>query len=278
MTTPSGTIGTLKSLSKQREFHNINPCINPAILLSCEVRIGSVFRATAMAVTEDTLRQLQPGDLIHYHGVQWRVRDISHYRDPYGYETEEWLLKSPLSKEYYLLREVDPENPMAQVNWYIAEQLRNPAIYEPGSSRDLLTSLAHEMRSGKEPYPQLQTLNRIYTFESKTEGTHDSEEGSEYRITWDYWDAAHLWNLALEAWSDSSLSVYSTRKVYPSDFSQLQTQGQVGAYAANRSAGWGRKSQSSNYLFGMFYVPKEQQFILAFCLLFFGLIFMLSGI
>lgn len=240
-----------------------------------------------MAVTEDTLRQLQPGDQIHYHGVQWRVREVSHYCDAYGYETEEWLLKSPLSKEYYLLREVDPENPNAQVNWYIAEQLRNPAIYEPGSSRDLLTSLAHDMRSGKEPYPQLQTLNRIYTFESQTEGTHDSEDGSEYRITWDYWDAAHLWNLALEAWSDSTLSVYSTRKVLPSDFSQIQTRswqgddpanlGWAGYEASHRSSSGFRQSRSGSYLFGI-YLPKEQQLILAGILLLLGLIFMASGI
>lgn len=230
-----------------------------------------------MAVTEETLRQLQPGDLIHYHGVQWRVRDVSHYRDPYGYEMEEWLLKSPLSKEYYLLREIDPENPTAQDNWYIAEQLRNPAIYEPGSSRDLLTSLASEMRSGKDPYPQLQTLNRIYTFESKTEGTHDSDDGSESRITWDYWDATHLWNLALETWSDSSLSVYSTRKVNPSDFSQPQTLSREGYYAGNHSTSGWRQSRSGSHLFGI-YVPKQQQFILAFILLFLGLVFMLAGI
>ncbi|GAB4344207.1 MAG: hypothetical protein OHK0047_37100 [Leptolyngbyaceae cyanobacterium] len=240
-----------------------------------------------MAATEETLRQLQPGDLIYYHGVQWRVKDVSHYRDPDGYETEEWLLKSPLSKEYYLLREVDPENPTAEVNWYIAEQLRNPAIYEPGSSRDLLTSLAYEMRSGREPYPQLQTLNRIYIFESKTEGTYESEDGSEYRITWDYWDAAHLWNLALEAWSDSSLSVYSTRKVRPADFSQPQSPYRTGAnsthqawagYAdANRRMAGFRPTASGSYLFGL-YIPREQQFVLACVLLFLGLVLMLSGI
>jgi hypothetical protein len=240
-----------------------------------------------MAATEETLRQLQPGDLIHYHGVQWRVKDVSNYRDPSGYETEEWLLKSPLSKEYYLLREVDPENPTAEVNWYIAEQLRNPAIYEPGSSQDLLTSLAYEMRSGREPYSQLQTLNRVYTFESKTEGTYESEDGSERRVTWDYWDAAHLWNLALEAWSDSSLSVYSTRKVQPADFSQPQprnwagvdpaNQGWAGYEAANRRMTGFRQTPSGSYLFGL-YLPREQQFVLACVLLFFGLVLMLSGI
>ncbi len=240
-----------------------------------------------MAVTDDTLRQLQSGDLIYYHGVEWRVRDVSYYYDPDGYETEEWLLKSPLSKEYYLLREVDPANPAAEVNWYIAEQLRNPTIYEPGSARDLLTSLASEMRSGKDPYPQLQTLNRIYTFESKTEGTYDSEGGAEYRVTWDYWDAAHLWNLALEAWSDATLSVYSTRKVQPSDFLQLQTQNWAGEDAAyqgwaeyeaarRRMSGW-RQAPMGSYLFGR-YIPRDYQFVLAFALLFFGLIFMLSGI
>jgi hypothetical protein len=242
-----------------------------------------------MAVTEETLRQLQPGDVIYYHGVEWRVRDVSHYRGSYGYETEEWLLKSPLNKEYYLLREVDPENPNSEVNWYIAEQLKNPAIYEPGSSRDLLTSLAQDMRARRNPYPELQALNRVYLFESETEGTYDSEDGSERRITWDYWDSTHLWNLALEAWSDSNLSVYSTRKVSPADFSRPQmqslkgedpaSQGWAGFEAAQRSSVSGfSRSRSSNLLFGVFDVPKKQQFIMALMLVIFGLILFASGV
>lgn len=229
-----------------------------------------------MAVTEDDLRQLQPGDQLHYHGVQWRVRDFSRYRDSDGYETEEWLLKSPLSKEYYLLREVDPDNSTTPVSWYLAEQLHNPAIYEPGSSRDVLTSLPYAMRSGKDPYPRLQTLNRIYEFDSETEGTYESEDGAERRITWDYWDATHLWNLALEAWGDSSLCVYSTRAVRPADFSQIQSHSRGGKPAYARSPRVGR-SQQNDYVFGV-YAPRDQQFALAFLLIVFGLIFMVSGI
>lgn len=228
--------------------------------------------------TEDQLRQLRPGDLVKYHGVQWRVRDYSTYRDPYGYETEEWLLKSPLSKEYYLLREVDPEETDDRVTWYIAEDLRNPTIYEPGSSRDLLVSLAQDMRSGKDPYPRLQTLNRVYSFDSKTEGTYEGDDGNERRITWDYWDAAELWNLALEAWGNSKLAVYSTRKAHPSDFSNIQALSQNESYRyAQNKAGFQRSGNPKDYVMGI-YMPMTQQFVVALLLLVIGFMFMMSGI
>lgn len=173
-------------------------------------------------VTENQLRQLREGDRLKYHGVQWMVKDYSTYTDAQGYETEEWLIKSQTGKEYYLMREVDPNHPDALVHWYIAEELRSPAIYEPNASRDLTTTLGADMRSHKEPYPELRLFNRVYQFESQTEGEYESDGETRTRTTWDYWDATHLWNLALEAWSDKTLVVYSTREVQPADFSDIR--------------------------------------------------------
>lgn len=172
--------------------------------------------------TETELRHLQPGDRLKYYGVQWHIRDYSTYTDPQGYETEEWLLKAGTGKAYYLLREVDSTNLEKPVAWYIAEELRHPTIVEPGSSKDLLPDLAKALQSGQSPYPELQVFNRVYLFESRTEGTYESEGETTTRITWDYWDQPHLWNLALEAWSDRSLVIYSTREVQPTDFSEIQ--------------------------------------------------------
>ena len=50
----------------------------------------------------------------------------TYHDDSQGYEATEWLLRSPTGKEYYLLREVDPQNPESPVNWYLAEELVSP--------------------------------------------------------------------------------------------------------------------------------------------------------
>ncbi|XGV98912.1 MAG: DUF4178 domain-containing protein [Leptolyngbya sp. BL-A-14] len=175
-----------------------------------------------VGLSETELRQLREGSQLKYHGVQWVVHDYSTYTDDNGYETEEWLLKSTSGKEYYLLREVDPQNPETLVHWYLAEELRYPTLVDPQTSRDRLMSIGDDMRSHASPYPELQLFNRLYAFESQTEGDYHSDGTTRHRITWDYWDSAHLWNLALEAWSDGTLSVYSTRVVQPADFTEIQ--------------------------------------------------------
>lgn len=174
-------------------------------------------------VTDTQLQQLRPGDRLKYYGVRWQVRDYSTFTDPQGYETEEWLLKADTGKAYYLLREYDPANSDQLVRWYIAEELQAPTIVEPGSARDLLPHLADAMWSEQQPYPELRVFNRIYLFESSTQGSYESDDETTNRVTWDYWDATRLWNLALEAWSDRTLEVYSTREVQLADFSEIQT-------------------------------------------------------
>lgn len=222
-------------------------------------------------VTEDELRALRAGGRLKYHGVQWRIDDFSTYTDPNGYEMEEWLLKSGSGKEYYLLREVDPNNPEGRVHWYIAEELRSPKIYDPSSNREVSVKLVEEMRSRRTPYPSLQLFNRLYQFESQTEGTYESHGESRSRITWDYWDETHLWNLGLEAWSNNLLVVYSTREVQPADFTNVQhgVLAQVGnSYAAPPIA--------SNYSSKM--ESRSLQLIIAWFLTIVGFFLMVGGI
>ncbi|HEY9618075.1 MAG TPA: DUF4178 domain-containing protein [Microcoleaceae cyanobacterium] len=235
--------------------------------------------------TEYELRQLRDGDRLTYHGVLWRVVDYSTYGDDKGYETDEWLLKSQTGKEYYLMRETDPTNADRSVQWYLAEQVRSPSIYDPESSRDVTMQLREDVRSGREPYAQLQMYNRLYKFESQTEGNYRSDGETDDRITWDYWDEAHLWNLALEAWPDGTLNVYSTRTVQPQDFTNVQTgQRDFVPIAPNfsSSSSWDSSSSSRGS------IPSFQrstssssriwQFVAAWTLVIVGVLFVFAGI
>lgn len=171
--------------------------------------------------TQSQLQHLRPGDRLNYCGVEWQVVNYSTYKDPHGYETAEWLLQSHLHKEYYLLREVD-QNSQTSVRWYLAEEIRRSKVFQPGSRQDLSFSLWNDMQGGKIPYPELQVFDKVYYFESQTTGGYQDEDEQETRITWDYWDAAHQWNLAFEAWLDGSLAVYLTKLVNPEDFSKIK--------------------------------------------------------
>jgi hypothetical protein len=164
---------------------------------------------------------------VKYHGVQWQVKNYSTYEDSNGYETTEWLLRSPAGAESYLLREIDPQNPESLVHWYLAEEISNPKIFQPEVFNNLAVRLWHDMQGQQAPYPELQALSRSYYFESQTEGTYDGKEGESSRITWDYWDKAHQWNLAIEAWPNGELHIYSTKVVRPEEFSEIDKGGVV---------------------------------------------------
>ena len=171
------------------------------------------------------LQQLRSGDRLKYRGVQWQVKDYSTYVDPKGYETTEWLLRSEAGAEYYLLQEFDPQNPEGLVHWYLAEEIANPKIFPPDSYNNLAVSLWHDMQGHKTPYRELLALSRSYYFESETQGTYEGNQRDTSRITWDYWDEAHRWNLAIEAWLNGELHVYSTRAVKPEEFYEIQKGG-----------------------------------------------------
>ncbi|OLP17681.1 hypothetical protein BST81_15285 [Leptolyngbya sp. 'hensonii'] len=217
------------------------------------------------ATTQSQLMQLHPGDRLQYHGVIWTVEDYSTYDDPNGYETREWLLKSPTGKEYYLLREVDPQHPENRINWYISEELKQPKVFEPTTSQDVTVKLWEEMRDQREPYPELKVFSRTYAFESSTQGSYQGEEGRSGRITWDYWDQEHQWNLAIEAWPDHTLAIYSTRVVQPEDFSAVQK-----APPAIRSAYSSRPNPGSPD-------SRTWQVLIAIGMTFTGILFMIFG-
>jgi Domain of unknown function (DUF4178) len=227
----------------------------------------------ADTLTSAQLQTLRAGDRITYYGVRWQVGDHSTYTDAKGYATEEWLLRSTTGKEYYLLKEIDPASTGGE-RWYIAEALPTPKIIDPSTQTDVLTSLGATMRSAQTPYPQLQLFNRLYQFESATEGTYESDDGAQQRITWDYWDAAHLWNLALEAWSKGKLVVYSTREVQPESFSEYRMEGE--GIPQFSEQGVGEPSILQPKLSGG--LSRQTQFFWAWGLVIAGFFLMMMGI
>ncbi|MBW4683342.1 MAG: DUF4178 domain-containing protein [Microcoleus vaginatus WJT46-NPBG5] len=171
---------------------------------------------------QDQLEQLRAGDRVKCHGLQWQITDYSTYQDPNGYETAEWLLQSGGGTEYYLLREVDPQNPETLVHWYLASEIPHPALFQPNSEDNVLPNLWLDMQAQKTPYPELRCFGKNYYFESQTQGSYEGDEENTSRITWDYWDRSHQWNLAIEAWPDRELHIYTSKVVKPEEFSEIE--------------------------------------------------------
>ena len=215
------------------------------------------------------LPRLRTGDRVAYGGKQWTVEDFSTYDDANGYEMMEWLLHSH-SSNYYLLREVDPDvdpdSLETNVNWYISEEISVNRIAGDHVGDDIRFGLWDAMHNQQQPYPKLRAMGRLYYFESKTEGTYKSENNRESRTTWDYWDEEHLWNLAIEAWQDRELHVYSTKKVNPDDFEMTEKSATPQSLTAS-SPNYTKKSEPD----------RTWQWVCAWGLVIAGFILMMSG-
>ncbi len=229
-------------------------------------------------VTDESLRNLRSGDRLKYQGVTWTVTDFSTYHDA-PYEMEEWCLRSETGKEYYLLYEVDAiadgDERANPATWYIAAEVFNPKIYDPETNRDITLSLGDKMLAQETPYPTLQLYRRVYEFESTTAGMYrGGAEEERDRITWDYWDSAHLWNLAIERWETGALQVYQTRVVYPINFQVLAPGAQhARAPEGPLSTGFGRNLSRARQRHSLVW-----QQLMAWGLVIVGFFFMMAGI
>ena len=211
------------------------------------------------------LPRLREGDRVTYGGTQWEVKDFSTYADAHGYETMEWLLRSN-SSSHYLLREVDPDHPETNINWYLSEEIEVDRLSGERVGDNMRFALWNAMHDHLEPYPTLRAMGRLYYFESETTGTYKGADGDESRTTWDYWDEEHLWNLAIEAWRDREIHVYSTKKVIPEDFAIAVKSNKPESFAAPTYS----KSSSQNG-------DRTWQWVCAWGLVIAGFILMMSG-
>ncbi|VEP11663.1 conserved hypothetical protein [Hyella patelloides LEGE 07179] len=139
------------------------------------------------------LENLRKGDLFQYNTQQWSIKDYATYKDRKGYKTEEWLIESDgssvsIKTQRYLIREVDPENSPNSVNWYIAQEIKQPEIYvsdEEASNDNIVPTLLPKMLRQDTPFPQLRYLGIVYYLESQTGGTYKARMWRDTRVTWD---------------------------------------------------------------------------------------------
>ena len=221
------------------------------------------------------LPRLREGDRVTYGGTDWEIKDFSTYDDANGYEMMEWLIQSNHKKSYYLLREVDPEQPETKINWYLSEEIKVDRVSGERVGDNIQFGLWDAMKGNREPYPKLRALGRTYCFKSQTEGTYKGEDGSESRKTWDYWDEEHLWNLAIEAWQNRELHVYSTQKVSPEDFAIAEKSDQPERLVVKNTVTNTSKSYFKNY--SKKNSDRTWQWVCAWGLVVAGIILMMSG-
>ncbi|BAY23312.1 filamentous hemagglutinin outer membrane protein [Calothrix sp. NIES-2100] len=191
-------------------------------LIHANLTANLFLAAGTQSVAHKTqLEELHPGDHVKYEGVEWRVQAYGTYKDPQGYQTQEWLLSSSDNQKRYLQKEYNPEIPKDPIHWYFSEEIVEAQVLEPGNSNNLIPSVWRDMQDKKTPQHELNALNRTYLFDFQTSGTYSDQDGTLPRITWDYWDKDHKWNLELEAFPEQELHVYSAQEVNPEIFSIL---------------------------------------------------------
>jgi hypothetical protein len=149
----------------------------------------------------------QVGQTLRFDGVDWEVTDHSSYWDAGGYRVTEWCCESA-DTEAYLLKEVKEGEP---TRWFFTRSIPAAAVTGPGG--DAVT----KRPSGAETPPATLTYDgESYRYAETTDGTYEEEPGQRTgKATWEYWDAAHLRNLAVEVWPDGRIDCYRGTYIEP---------------------------------------------------------------
>lgn len=148
------------------------------------------------------------GDTLTVAGEDWEVTDHSSYWNDAGYRVTEWECEAA-DTTAYLLKEL-AEGGAAK--WLFTRQIDSGAVTLPGGG-----ALAASQPQRTAPPPaSLVHDGQTYQHAETTEGTYEDDPGErEAKTTWDYWDAGHAKNLAIEIWADGRLDTYLGAYVDP---------------------------------------------------------------
>jgi Domain of unknown function (DUF4178) len=140
------------------------------------------------------------GQTLTFEGQEWEVTDHSSYWDE-GYRVLEWCCESD-GAEAYLLKEIHEGAP---VKWFFTRRVPNARVDGlPAAGR------------GATPPPALTCEGQSYHYAESTEGTYEEDPGNRVeKTTWEYWDAAHTRNLAIEVWAEGRIDCYRGAYIEP---------------------------------------------------------------
>ena len=181
------------------------------------------------------------GGPVLFDGKEWKVAEEGGYRSEEGYRVQEWCCESGVTTAY-LLKEKDAERKTTR--WFFTREIDADAVAVAGGER-----LA-EWRQSKTDAELPQTLtyqDSPYRYADTTEGMHENDSGKRVRkVTWDYWDAGHAKNLAVERWPDGSFDCYLGAYIEP---------GQVTIRPAAVRPGFNARLRANPFLGAAVYLP-----------------------
>ena len=141
------------------------------------------------------------GDVVHLKGVSYEVTSRDTYKNDDGYRVIEWCLETD-DTENYLLKEFDKGG----MKWFFTRWQTNDSVTLPDGTQ--LHEVLHGVKDMKPPTLLLHGGVQ-YGYDDTTEGTDEDDDGNKVdKTTWDYWDAAHQKNLAVEIWADGGVDFY----------------------------------------------------------------------
>lgn len=209
------------------------------------MRSALASAAGRMVLTPGKLTRLDEADpgtgvTILYDGREWNVTGQSSYSTEGGYRVHEWCCEVG-DTTAYLLKEGDPKE--GTIRWFFTREIDDGAVAIEGGE-GLGAWLARDPEAN--PPQALTYQGTSYHYAETTDGMHQDESGKRVRkITWDYWDAGHERNLAVERWPDGSFNCYLGSYIEP---------GQVVIRPAGRKS-FHARSRANPFLSGLFFLP-----------------------
>jgi len=152
------------------------------------------------------------GMILVHEGMDWTLAGRSTYKNPDAWQITEWECEAG-GRSGSLLKEIDPSG---RITWFFTTEIPASAVRLP-DGKGLIQAKAAS------PPEALVYEGETYRYAETTEGTHEDDSGeSQRKTTWDYWDARHQFNLAIELWADGSLECYRGQYILPGQFTFRQ--------------------------------------------------------
>lgn len=151
------------------------------------------------------------GQQLEIVGRSWNVSDHSSYDNPEGYHVDEWeCARTDAAETAFLLRETGADA-SGETRWFFTRPIATSSITLDGGK-----PFADVAATVTTPPEALVYRGLAHGFDEQTDGTYHDDPGDQTgKTTWDYWDAKHEMNLAVERWADGRVECFYGRRIDP---------------------------------------------------------------